>query len=525
MSLSNLICIIELGSDTYRATIAQIVGSGQWKILDRAERPITLGKDVFTTGSVSQSTLFQSLKILSYFREMTQGWGIEKDDIHLFATSALREARNRNSIIDRISIKTGFHVKIIENVQATHLTFMGVESTLSKIWKMVKRTNTLIMEVGGGASELMLLNQGNIQSAHTLNIGCVRFSEHVLPSEANDFNIERVLKEQLQTILHQIQAEYNLKKIRIFIAVGSVIGNLAISLKLPCEDDVFVLESSHLNSLIKKIKRMEAEEMVRQFGLSFHHAENLLPALLIFQQFFECTNASKLHIAKTTLRDGILRTLSSGEEQGVISTQLHSQILASARGLAQKYNTQISHSEHVTKIALQIYDQLKEEHGMGAAPRLYLHIASLLHGIGKFVAHSAHHKHGEYIINNSQIFGLNRDEHLIVGSIVRYHRRALPNSNHLNWNLLDKQAQLIVNKLAAILRLAEALERTYSQKIHDVQLRIDDEHLIIIGYAQSDIHAEQAVMKEQKTLFEEVYGLKVRLTPSENRRAKRREYL
>ncbi|MCA1651313.1 MAG: HD domain-containing protein, partial [Acidobacteria bacterium] len=168
-----------------------------------------------------------------------------------------------------------------------------------------------------------------------------------------------------------------------------------------------------------------------------------------------------------------------------------------------------AHGRHVAKLAARLFDDLRGEHGLGDRERLLLQVAGLLHDIGIYVSLRAHHKHSQYLLAASQIFGLSADETAAVSNIARYHRRALPQDSHLPYMVLDRQDRVVVDKLAALLRLANALDAEHLQKIRDVRLTRQDKVWMLELEGSGDVTMEQMAAAARLDMFAEVYGRQV----------------
>lgn len=504
------VALIEIGSDAMRLTVAQILKAGEWKVLDRAHNPLKLGHDVFSSGVIMRDTLYRLLTILGGYLELLDGLGVARENVLISATTAFREARNYLTIADRVQVKTGLTVHLIEGVEATHLTYTAVEHSLKPIWtKCFSRSNAFVVEIGGASTELLMLSRGKIASAHTLRVGSVRFQEQFLNLRTQS-NLDRMLGEQLTHMIESLDEEIDLAPIRTFVAVGSDMRIAARVIGTAVSPRHSTISKTDLEDFIHSLKRMRPEDIVHKYQIPWHDAESLLPSLLICRNFIEATSAERLIVPQATLRDGIFLRISRSRSRQK-ENSLFAQVRASAIGLARKYHCQDDHSKHVSHLALRLFDQLLDEHGLGEQHRLMLEVAALVHEVGKFIGHSAYHKHAEYIINNSQLFGLTPDEHRIVGSIVRYQRRALPLPAHPNFNILPKESKLSVMKLAAILRIVVSLERGHGQKVEDLEVKIEEGDLLLTALCRSDMSLERTSLEKEKNLFEEVYGLKVRL--------------
>jgi exopolyphosphatase/guanosine-5'-triphosphate,3'-diphosphate pyrophosphatase len=210
-----------------------------------------------------------------------------------------------------------------------------------------------------------------------------------------------------------------------------------------------------------------------------------------------------------SIRAGIL--LDMAQRAGLES--FDEQILASARGLAVKYHSNENHVEQVRKLSLSLFDQLQNEHRLGRKERLYLEVAALVHDVGTFISDRSHHKHAQYIISSSEIFGLSRSDMNLIANIARYHRKSPPTRSHLPYISLDRESRIIVSKLAAILRIADALDQDYSKKIQNVKVVADEEKgaYVLEVEADGDLAMERVSLQNKSDLFREIFGRPVEL--------------
>jgi exopolyphosphatase/guanosine-5'-triphosphate,3'-diphosphate pyrophosphatase len=233
--------------------------------------------------------------------------------------------------------------------------------------------------------------------------------------------------------------------------------------------------------------------------------ETLVPALLVYRALLLETSARRVIVADASLRAGIL--LDMAAEGGRLGAEdFEPQVLASAETLGEKYRFDREHGRHVAALAVQLFDQLRGEHGLSARDRLLLQVAALVHDIGVYVNLRAHHKHSQYLLAASQIFGLTDEETAIVSNIARYHRRGLPQPSHLPYASLDRQARIIVNKLGSILRLANALDAEHLQKVHAVRLIRQDRAWIVEIEGPGDLTMEQMAGTARADMLSQTFG-------------------
>ena len=189
-----------------------------------------------------------------------------------------------------------------------------------------------------------------------------------------------------------------------------------------------------------RVEKLAEEEIVDRFGLSPVDAETLVPALLVYRALLLETSATGITVPPASLRDGLLVDMAApmGPGRPDSLADFGRQVLASAEALGEKYRYDAVHARAVAHLATRLFDELKDEHGLDARDRLLLEVAALLHDIGVFVGLRAHHKHAQYLIQASEIFGLSSDDRAIIANVARYHRRGLPQKSHLPYMALDR---------------------------------------------------------------------------------------
>ena len=190
----HLVAVLEIGSTGIRLIIAQIEGAGQWKVLDRAEKPVALGRDVFSSGELSRESLLECLSVLRNFKELLGGWGLAAADVHVIATSALRVARNRDIFIDRVRQETGFSPSVVDGIEENRLMYLGVRFALKQDMPMFWRANSMIIEIGGGSTEIMLLRRGKMVAAHSVRQGTILIDQRIRLRAGPGLFDERYLK-------------------------------------------------------------------------------------------------------------------------------------------------------------------------------------------------------------------------------------------------------------------------------------------------------------------------------------------
>lgn len=502
-----LAAVIDIGSTAIRLMVAEIKPDRTWHVVDRIWKTLPLGRDVFVSFAITRDSLVQSLHILKGFREILTGYRVDESNVRVVATSAVREANNRDTFLDRVSITTGFKVNIIDGIEENRLTYMAVQHAVKDMEASLSRSNSLIIEVGGGSTEIMLLHRGKMVAAHSMNIGTVRIEEQVKGSARKDY-LSRFLRENISTRIEGLESEMELKRIRYFIAVGGDARFVAGLIGEPVNEWYSVVTKTAFETFVNQIQNLSVDECVTRLNIPYDDAEGLVPSLLIYLYFLNGTSSDHLIVPNVSIRDGIIITMIEGPDP-VSNAKFHSQVVASAMGVGRKYRIDEEHAGHVAFLALKLFNALEAEHGLDSHSLLLLEIAALLHDVGTFINPSSHHKHSEYIVSNSEIFGLTRDDIRIVSNAVRYHRKSPPLPSHIHYISLSREERVKVLKISSLLRIADALDKGHMKRIKDFHIEKSDEELIIRTETKGDITIERYGLPDKSGLFEDVFGLKV----------------
>lgn len=502
------VAVVDVGSTAIRMVVAEIQPDGDWVRLDRASKPVSLGRDVFVTGFISRESMRQAIKILGGFCELLRGWQLSPGDVRVIATTAIREAKNRDTFVDRVNVRTGLEINIVEGVEENQLTYLAVQHAVNNMRGQFARSSSLIIEVGGGTTEVMLLHRGRMVAAHSLRLGTVRIEQQLQPGWKPGYQIEEYLKENVRVTQELLDGELALDRIKYFVAVGGDARRAAATVGRKVGDEYSVIEKADFDRFVARIQDLSVDECVRELGVTYNEAEGLVPALLIYKLFLDATSAPNLIVPDVSIREGVLVSFALGKDKA-IEKEFSKQIIASARNLGRKFHYDEDHSLHVTKLALSFFDQFTDEHGLGEHARLLLEVAGILHDIGSYIRASGHHKHGQYIVENSELFGLSVDDIRIVGNVIRYHRKSLPTAAHTDYVSLRREQRMAVVKLAAMLRVADALDRGHSQRIDDITLERSEDDLIIHCHHAGDISNERYGIDMKADMFEEVFGYRI----------------
>lgn len=501
------VAAIDVGANSLRMVIAEVFPDGRIEVLERLQRAVRLGQDTFRRGRLGGESMRAAIQVLRDYRQLLDLYKVER--IRAVATTAVREAANGDTFLDRIFMATRLNVEVIDTSEESRLTVSAVRQAVGDALGVNQR-QTLIADVGGGSTLLTLLENGEIATSQSLRLGSIRLQEMFSTSEESPQRSAELLRQHISNSVCMLQS-LPLEEIDSFVAVGGDARFAAREVGEPTESvDLAVIAPAAFDKLVDRCEQYTAEELSKRFGLSFAEAETLNPALLVYQILLHQTKAPQMIVSHVSMRDGLLMELAR-DVTGKEDDSLLAGIVHSALTIAEKYHVDLDHAENVADAAVRLFELFQADHGLGKRYRLLLRVAALLHEVGGYVSSRSHHKHSEYLIANSEIFGLNRNEIAMVAQIARYHRRSVPRASHLSYMALSRESRVAINKLAAILRVADALIRGGRRRAADIQFQRQGDDLMVLMPGSRDLLLEERALETKGDLFEDIFGVKIRL--------------
>jgi exopolyphosphatase/guanosine-5'-triphosphate,3'-diphosphate pyrophosphatase len=463
---------------------------------------------------LSRKSIERVVSVLRQYQRVLREYGIDQpSDVRVVATSAVREASNRLAFADRVFTVTGLHVEPVDEAEVNRITFMGITPQLLSNAELANG-KAMVLEVGGGSTEVLIVRSGNVLASHSFRLGSLRMLQAVDLARAGADRRRALLENHINRTLTQLNEFVRTESQLNLVAVG---GDIRLATRLLIDDwpsgELAALDAKALSELTDVALQLEDDEIVKRFGATFVEAQTLGPALLAYSMVAEQFGLKRLYVSDTNLRDGLLKDIAVG---GSWTAEFRNQIIRSALSLGRRFHFDEMHARSVAELSRKLFDQLRPEHQLDIRHEVILYVAALLHEIGMQINVRSHHKHALYIIKNSELFGLSRAELLQVGLVARYYRRATPQPTHAEYMSLDRDTRVMVGKLAAILRIATSLDDTRTSRIREIDCSIAGKRLLNQVPGVRDDSLEQIALKQQTGLFRDVYGLSVMLRPGDS---------
>jgi len=499
--------VIDIGSNEMRLHIAQSGKiNGFIKYLERLSYPLSLGRDTFHGGKLSFEKVDKACEVINNFKQAALSYGVSQ--IRTVASTAVREAKNKDYIIDQIKIKTGVDVEVIndndEKLRIYKLLAIHAEEQLKE--------STLLVYIGTGSIGVSLFTDGRMPRTWNIRAGSLRMGELFGDLQEYTKDFYKLMEEYLATYTYKLREDLP-ESINHFIVSGPEVEVMArlVGVENLYSTPLFEISRQTFTSLYEKIKRKSTDKIATDYNLNIDKADSLLPAVCTFKDVFGQTNAKSITATCLLPSDAALYELLHPKQFASADKRFEKGAVQSARALCKRHNVNLKHGELVRDFALKIFDKLRKLHGLGARDKLLLTLASLLHDIGACVNTLDHHLISYQIIRHADFVGLIGNEQEIIALICRYHSSNMPKLSESRYANLDPESKVRVSKLAAMLRLSDALDRSHTQKYDSIETKITDNALIVTVTTDKDISLEKWSFAKKGRFFAEVFGLKAEL--------------
>jgi len=469
-SQAQRLAIIDLGSNTARLVIMRAIPGHAYHLEDEIREVVRL-REGMTTQGLSAMAVSRALFTLRLFKRYCDGAGV--DQIVATATSAVREAANGTLFVEQVARDIGLFLQILDGEKEAYYGTLGVLNE-------VPLANGYVVDIGGGSAQISEVRDRRFKRGTALPLGSLALTERYVRNDPVSLAEYETL---VTAINHQLDTISWLKKAgnkpdQQLVGIGGTIRNLASIEAFRQKNPLNTLHGFSLSraSVAQSIKQMRDRPLETRreiLGLNSDRADIILPGALVIQTIMERLGKEQLTISINGLREGLFFEH--------FWQHLSYPVVANIRrfsviNMARVYNYEKKHATHVRYLANRLFGQLAPLHGYGRAEQELLDAAALLHDLGTIIDYFAHHKHSQMLITNRGLPGYSPRETALIALLTRYHRKGKPSVSGYE-SLLQEGDELLLVRLAAMLRLAEFLERGRNANVDDVNAFWDDRNL------------------------------------------------
>jgi exopolyphosphatase/guanosine-5'-triphosphate,3'-diphosphate pyrophosphatase len=468
------VAVIDLGSNSWRLVVFMYVPGEWWKLTDELYETVRIGAGLGASGRLSEEAMVRGLETLSVFARFCRANGIGPEDVFPVATSAIRDAVNREEFLARAHEETGLTIEVISAEDEARYGYVAAVNTSTL-------TDGIVVELGGGSMQLVDVANRHPRDLRSYQLGAVRLTERFLsgsdaPKKKDIARVRAHVRETLAEIdwLPGAGAGRRGATGGRLVAVGGAARNLADAAERKHDEGAdlgiqgFTITRAAIGELVSELAALPASERGTVPGIKPGRGDIILAAALTLETVMTIGKFGGMEVTEAGLREGVFlaRTMLAGGDPLFEDVRR-----AAVRNLAIQYEADMVHSEHVARLSLQMHESLVAAGLFEPKPgeRELLWAASMLHDVGMTISYDDHHKHSHYLILSAELPGFDPRERALIAQITRYHRKGSPKLGEMAV-VAEKGDEELLERCSVILRLAEHLERGRDQSVSAARL-------------------------------------------------------
>lgn len=495
------IAAFDIGSNSIRTRIVEVPVGGPRVVLDEERAFARLGAGLAQTGLLSEAAMDESVHALDMMLRIAREYDVTH--VRAIATEAVRSARNGAAFVERLRAELGLEVEVVTGEQEARLAL------LSAVESLALSGSVAVIDIGGGSVEIVRANGRDIERAVSLPLGAVVLSEGYRTDDPMPEPAYRALGEYVrQTLAAALPADASPPA--ACVGSGGTVTTLAAIIAAERSPGLasmhgFTFARSELSSLRTRLAHTTAQERAAIKGMSDARIDLIVAGAVVLDETLRALGCDRVTANARGMREGIIIDTVE-RERGVVPEVDR---LRAVRDFGRQCRHDVAHAEQVCRLALALFDALREPLGLDAAERPLLEAAALLHDVGYHISYEQHHKHSFHLISHTTLPGFGAPERRLIAAIARYHSGTLPKAKHEAMASLGEDEREIVSRLAALLRIADGLDRSHADRVTGVSAEVGEGaiRLEIAGAPPLDIEVHAAGRKAD--LAERVWDMRV----------------
>lgn len=501
---TNRIAAIDIGTNSIHMIIAELA-KREYRVVDKEKEMVQLGLSSLDGAPLSEEAMQRGVAAIAKMCEVARGWQV--DDILAVATSAVREAPNRREFLRRVRDAAGIKPRVISGEEEAHYIYYAVRAAVD-----LGSSTALCLDIGGGSVEFIVGTADEIYYTASEPLGSLRLAQKFHLQDRPVFSDVEACRQHVSEHLRKVQKR--VRGLGVDMAIGTS-GTILTLTSMAAAGNNASPASTHrvithdaLVELVGLLSTTSCTERIARYGIEEKRAATIVGGAIVLETILDTLQIDSILACPAAIREGIVQThLSEDGDTVRAGAALRRE---AAVTLAERSGSDKRHSRHVARLAQRIFDQTAQVHALPPENRELLEYAALLHETGMHVSDRGYHKHSYYLVRHANLRGFTEEQLIIVANVARYHRKATPADEHQNLEELTPQQRGDVEKLAAILRIAEALDRSHGQTVRDVAVEIRGDQLRFVIRERSDASVEIAAAKKRARYFAALFEMTVK---------------
>ena len=496
---------IDIGSYEVSMKIFELSKKIGFRELNDVRYSLELGKGVYSNGKLDTQMLDVLCETLNDFKRMMQDFGVV--EYRACGTSALRELANPLIIVEQIYRRTGFKVEILSNAEQHFLGYKSIAAIERGFKKMIQK-GTAILDVGGGSLQVSLFDKDALVTTQSLKMGSLRIRQRLQELEKTTIHYDKLVEEFIRNDLTNFQRLYlKDRDIKNVILMGDFITDMIFQEEMK---DKIITRNEFMKRYEDTVDKTE-DVLAQEMEIDPEYASLVVPTMVVCRSFIDIFQAEALWAPGVSLLDGIAYDYAEKKKFIRSVHNFENDILVTSKNIAKRYSSSKSHIQGTMNLCLNIFDSMKKVHGMGKRERLLIQIAALLHDCGKYISMGIVSECSYQIIMSTEIIGLSSLERKMIAYAVRYNTTAFVYYDEIQMlgAGIDRESYIKIAKMTAILRLANAMDRSHCQKVKGIKTVLKDRELQMVMDSSQDISLELGLLQDKVAFFEEVFGIRL----------------
>lgn len=493
---------IYIGSYEVSLKVFEISGKKHIRTIDFVRSRVELGKDAFHGQPIGYELVDGICDVLHEFSRIMEGYKV--DDYAAYSGPVLRNASNCLFILDQIERRTGIKLNLLDNSEHRFLSYKCVSSK-PEFGRMIQES-AAVVNVGGGELQITLFVHGEVLTTQHLVLGTMRLAQLFADEDVRLDHAKRQMKELVDKEMEVFKAQYYQNRtIKYLILTGDY--SLEVMRRMDKNLDNTTVDANKFSGYLKRLEKKESAQIAEALNLSNETDVLIIPSLILYRRIVETLAADAIWVPGIDISDGIVYDYALAHRYVKPVHDFDRDIISAAHSLSQRYMSYSPHIDALVEMSSLIYDAMKKVHGCGKREKLLLQTAAILHDCGKYVSFANAPDCAYDIILSSEIMGLSYRDRVIVASIVKYNTYPLDAYDEVR-DVLDQEGYLTVAKCAAILRVANAMDRSHKQKFKNVRAALKGKQLIISIETADGMMLEKTMFGAKAGMFEDVFSIK-----------------
>jgi exopolyphosphatase/guanosine-5'-triphosphate,3'-diphosphate pyrophosphatase len=496
---------IDIGTNSVHMIVVRVRPDFSFEVIDREKEMVRLGAGGLDGRKLTRSAQTAALQALSKFERIARSHRV--DEILAAATSATREAENGGAFLAAMEEQTGIRARIITGTEEARLIHTAA------VYGVDTPTAAVVIDIGGGSVEITLGSGREVKFARSFKIGVIRLTERFVSTDPISGRDERKLVkfigEQVDRYLgHVVKEGFD----RVIGTSGTILslGTVATALErgtTPAEVRNLRVSGKSLKRLRKTVTALPLDERLAMPGLDPRRADLAVAGAVLLDTLLGKLGAEEITLCDLALREGLVLDYIHRHRKEIARVDRYPDVRRrSAIELAERCNWEAGHAKQVARMSIAIFDQTRQLHGLGDREREWLEYASLLHDIGNHISYERHHRHSQYLIKNGDLRGFEPEEIEVMALVARYHRRGAPKRRKEGFGDLPSPLRRVLRVLAAILRVAETLDRSRHGVVSAITIKDRGVDLRMLVEAHGDAELEVWAGRRQLAMLEQALG-------------------